>query len=331
MQGTCIGTPQLGMDTTGNSLPGYGPIVLKTAAEKSPEHCQSLCCAEKGCSVYTYVVGQGAPGTANCYLKQGGQVISSPNCNSTTLQCTSGAVAGGGHGSSPTPPVPAQVVSWSDIDISIVGSDAHEQVNYQATLQSLVLLKNNNTLPLVGGQKIAVVGPAAIAQYGLLSDYFGDDVCYNTDEGAGKQANRNKVWDCIPTIASAIAANNVGASGHPAPTTIEPGVEVSSTTNTSGIAAALAAVVEADVTVLVVGIDHTVEHEGHDVGNTTLPGLQESFALQVISKAKKTVLILIGDDCNSIDNLVDGSDAIIKAFYPSTQGATATAGFFISA
>jgi hypothetical protein len=103
-----------------------------------------------------------------------------------------------------------------------------------------------------------VVGPAAVAQYGLLSDYFGDDVCYNAAEGAGKHANRNKVWDCIPTIGSAIKANNVAASGHPAPTIIEPGVEVSSTTNTSGIAPALAAVAAADVTVLVLGIDKTV-------------------------------------------------------------------------
>ena len=42
----------------------------------------------------------------------------------------------------PAPPDPPQVVSWSDIDINIVGSDAHEQVNYQAALSSLVLLKN---------------------------------------------------------------------------------------------------------------------------------------------------------------------------------------------
>jgi hypothetical protein len=192
-----------------------------------------------------------------------------------------------------------------------------------------------------------VVGPAAVAQYGLLSDYFGDDVCYNAAEGAGKHANRNKVWDCIPTIGSAIKANNVAASGHPAPTIIEPGVEVSSTTNTSGIAPALAAVAAADVTVLVLGIDKTVrkppllrhfyikchiiilprqapdkhtrkalkkewrfsqvEHEGVDVANTSLPGLQEAFALQVIAKAKKTVLILVGDDCNSIDRLIDGT------------------------
>ena len=253
MQGTCIGTPQVYMDTTGNALPGYGPVVLKGAAEMSPEHCQALCCAVQGCEVYTYVVGQGAPGTANCYLKQGGQVVNSTNCIAgSPLHCTSGAVAGGGHGAAPGPPLPAQVVSWSDIDISIVGSDAHEEVNYQATLESLVLLKNEkHTLPLVGGQKIAVVGPGAIAQYGLLSDYFGDDVCYSADENAGRGAKHTKAWDCIPTIGSAIKSNNVAPSGHPAPTTIEPGVEVSSTTNTSGIAAALAAAAEADVTVIV--------------------------------------------------------------------------------
>ena len=39
-------------------------------------------------------------------------------------------------------------------------------------------------------------------------------------------------------------------------------MEVSSTTNTSGIAAALAAAAAADVTVIVLGIDHNIEHEG---------------------------------------------------------------------
>ena len=76
---------------------------------------------------------------------------------------------------------------------------------------------------------------------------------------------------------------------------------------------------------MVLGIDRTVEHEGVDRSNTTLPGLQESFALQVIARAagKPVILILIGDDVNSIDHLIAGSDAIVKAFYPSTQGAKA--------
>ena len=231
----------------------------------------------------------------------------------------------------PAPPEPPKVVGWSGIDISVVGSAAHEQVNYQAALASFVMLKNEKqVLPLIGGQKIAVVGPAAVTQYGLLSDYFGDDVCYSAAEAAalknGKRNDKFKAYNCIPSIASAIKSNNVVAgASHQSQTTIEPGVETTGTTNTSGIAPALAAVASADVTVMVLGIEKGEEHEGIDVSNTSLPGLQENFALQVIAKAagKPVVLILVGDDVNSIDHLVEGSDAIIKAFYPSTQGAKA--------
>ena len=49
--------------------------------------------------------------------------------------------------------------------------------------------------------------------------------------------------------------------------------------------------------------------------------------VQVIAAAagRPVVLLLIGDDCSSIDHLIAGSDAVIKAFYPSTQGAKAIA------
>jgi beta-glucosidase-like glycosyl hydrolase len=170
MQGTCTGTPTVNMDTNGEGISGYSPKELKTTTEMSAEHCQALCCAVGGCNAYTYVLGQSAPGTAECWLKTGGQLVNSSACAAgSALNCTSGVVSGAGHGAAPAPPEPAQVVSWSDIDINIVGSEAHEEINYQATLQSLVLLKNvKQALPLTGGQKIAVVGPAAIAQYGKL-------------------------------------------------------------------------------------------------------------------------------------------------------------------
>ena len=63
--------------------------------------------------------------------------------------------------------------------------------------------------------------------------------------------------------------------------------------------------------------------EGHDAPDTSLPGLQESFALQVLAKKKPTVLVLMGNDCNGIDKLISGSAAIVRAFYPATHGARA--------
>ena len=44
---------------------------------------------------------------------------------------------------------------------------------------------------------------------------------------------------------------------------------------------------------MALGIDHDVEHEGVDVKNTTLPGLQEEFAKQVLAKGKPTVLVIV--------------------------------------
>ena len=58
------------------------------------------------------------------------------------------------------------------------------------------------------------------------------------------------------------------------------------------IAAALALGKDADVVVLALGIDKTIEHEGADRASIALPGLQESFALQVLALGKPTVLVL---------------------------------------
>lgn len=56
-----------------------------------------------------------------------------------------------------------------------------------------MLLKNDGVLPLKVGAKIAVVGPGAVAQQGLVGPYFGDDICWEPNE---KITNRT----CVKTI-----------------------------------------------------------------------------------------------------------------------------------
>jgi len=82
---------------------------------------------------------------------------------------------------------------------------------------------------------------------------------------------------------------------------------------------------EADVVVMVLGIDFTIEHEGIDRSSITLPGQQESFATKVLAIGKPTILILVNGGIVSIDNLINGPEAIVEAFYPSVQGARALA------
>ena len=310
----CEGGMSAHMDSTGSDLSGFAPLVLKGGEQMKPEYCQSLCCKQSKCDVFTYDTGQGPSGTANCWLKTNGHLTTGGCGVGSHVNCTSGVVrnshggggGGGGGGSAASDPL-NKIVAWSSIGIDVVNSTAHQAVNYQAALESIVLLKNAGTaasaddtgamsapvLPLTKGTHIAVVGPSAVTQFGLLSDYYGDMVCYGAHE-----TSKDKTFDCIPTIASQISAANSGGT-----TTVAGGVEMRGS-NASGIPAAVAAVAAADVVVMVLGIDHDIEHEGVDVSNTSLPGLQESFAQQILAKGKPTVLIIVGDDCSGIDSLI---------------------------
>lgn len=203
---------------------------------------------------------------------------------------------------------PPESVSWTSISTDVLNSTEHQKMNYDIASQGIVLLKNDGVLPIKAGSKVAVVGPQAMAQFGLTSDYIGDQQCYN-----GGQLGDND--DCILTIAGSIARTNVGGA-----TMTAPGVDINSN-DTSKIAAAVALAKDADVVVLALGIDRSIEHEGQDRVNITLPGLQEPFAQQVLALGKPTVLVLTNGGALAIDTLMTGPNAIVEAFNPNTIGA----------
>ena len=93
---------------------------------------------------------------------------------------------------------------------------------------------------------------------------------------------------------------------------------------TTGIPAALDAIENSDVVVLVLGITSDQEHEGIDRQDTLLPGLQESFALQVCAKAKAqskvVVVVLVNGGIVSVDALIKPAGAIVEAFNPVDHG-----------
>ena len=61
-----------------------------------------------------------------------------------------------------------------------------------------------------------------------------------------------------------------------------------------------------------VGIGNQQEHEGIDRHDTLLPGLQGSFAQQVLALGKPTTVVLINGGIVSIDSLVDKAHAIVE-------------------
>jgi beta-D-xylosidase 4 len=194
---------------------------------------------------------------------------------------------------------------WVDLGQDSLNSSHAQQVAYEASLQGLVLLKNDaSTLPLRRGVHLAVLGPLAFETTGLLSDY------------AQWAASHTP-----PSIASALAASNTNGT-----TESVVGVKVDST-DASGIPAALAAARNADVVVLVLGITKAQEHEMLDRKDTKLPGLQRKFADQVIDAArgKPVVLVLCNGGIVSFDALNDSASAIIEAFNPVDHGTRALA------
>jgi len=188
-------------------------------------------------------------------------------------------------------------------------SDAEAQaLLVEAAAAGFVLLKNDGgILPLKTGINLAIVGPQGIAQFGLLSDYFGDQVCYGGN------------YDCITTIGQAITDINTGGT-----TNVQKGVDVNSQ-DQSGIAAAVAAATAADYVILALGIDKTIEHEGIDRVTINLPGLQDMFAQKILAIGKPTILVFTNGGALAIDDLIAGPQAIVEAFNPSLPGARALA------
>eukprot|EP01052_Picozoa_sp_SAG31_P027906 SAG31_NODE_2650_length_5298_cov_1.690710_5_plen_138_part_00 len=77
---------------------------------------------------------------------------------------------------------------------------------------------------------------------------------------------------------------------------------------------ALALIDDAETVILVLGIDGSIEHENVDRTDTAPPGLQTAFAKQVMARGKPVVLVMAGRGILAIDNLIDGSAAIVEAF-----------------
>ena len=76
---------------------------------------------------------------------------------------------------------PAEMLPWADLAPEVISSEKHHQLAIQAARESMVLLKNNNVLPLSKNlKKIAVVGPNAHDTALLDGNYAGSPTAEHT-------------------------------------------------------------------------------------------------------------------------------------------------------
>ena len=202
------------------------------------------------------------------------------------------------------------------VPLSVLNSTASQQNNKLAALSSMVLLKNDRaTLPLPTGKNIAVIGPLGSDTSVLVGNYLGQICPVETHIGN---------TSCLDSVYSAIQKANVGGS-----TTFTAGLKSVTSNDTSGFPAALTAAQAADIVVLVLGNDESVEAEMRDRTSIGLPGFQEQLiaALENVIPGKPCVLVLLSGSSLDVSAERDngGIGAILYAGYPGTFGGLAIA------
>ncbi|KAJ7614642.1 glycoside hydrolase family 3 protein [Mycena polygramma] len=189
---------------------------------------------------------------------------------------------------------PYRQLGWTDVNTPDAQSLAH-----QIAVESIVLLKNDGTLPLSTSiKKLAFIGPWADATTQMQGNYQG----------------------IAPFLVSPFAAAQT--AGFQA--TLTQGTAINSG-DTSGFAAAVAAAQAADAIVFAGGIDDSIESEGNDRTTIVWSGNQLDLVAQLATLGKPLVVLQFGG--GQVDDVALKSNpnvsAILWGGYPGQSGGTA--------
>ncbi|MBQ2828457.1 MAG: glycoside hydrolase family 3 C-terminal domain-containing protein [Clostridia bacterium] len=214
-----------------------------------------------------------------------------------------------------------EVRPYSDLSYDLLDCKEHRDLNLRTAEQCLVLLKNeDNFLPLDKDavKKIAVVGPNALSVTALEGNYNGYASEYIT------------------------IADGIRRKFENARITVEKGCNYcfENLNDWSGFANMIsdgtAAAAEADITVLALGLDQSIEGEdtGFDNDYTAcgdkktvyLPKTQQKLAEAVCDVCENVVVVLLcGSSVDLGEKVTKHAKAIIHGWYPGALGGLATA------
>ena len=203
---------------------------------------------------------------------------------------------------------------FDDIPYTVVACAEHKAVSLKCAERSMVLLKNNGILPLDESKlsTIAVIGPNADSRAALEGNYCG---------------TADKYVTFLDGIRERFSGRVIYAEG------CHLYKDRSSVLAQAGdrYAEAVAAAECADLVVLCLGLDATIEGEEGDTGNEfssgdkndlRLPESQRILTERIAALGKPTVNVCAAG--SSINNEAD-PDALIHVWYPGSEGGTALA------
>ncbi|RYZ08234.1 MAG: glycoside hydrolase family 3 protein [Myxococcales bacterium] len=210
-------------------------------------------------------------------------------------------------------------VPFSRIPFDVVDSAEHRALARRAARESLVLLKNDGTLPLGPElRSIAVIGPNADAPRVLWGNYCGT-ASQTITPLAGIRARLRHGSETKLYYAEGCKPHGTDLTG-PAPH--------------GNLSEAVLLARRADLTVLVLGLNSELEGEQGDASNSEasgdklslgLPGLQEQLLQAVLDVGKPVVVVLVAGSPTSLPLADERAAAIVQAWYPGEEGGSALA------
>ena len=206
---------------------------------------------------------------------------------------------------------PPADVPYAAIPLSVVNSDEHRQLAYEAAVKSIVLLKNKgNILPIrEQARKIMLVGPNAASVDVLLGNYYG-------------------LNDSLTTIMQGIVARVPEGVG----LEYRPGCPLNQQAELKDWS--LVSAPTADVTIACMGLSPLLEGEEGDASMSDeqgdraqigLPPVQVEYLTKLATVGAKVVLVLTGGSPIALGDLEDLMEAIVYVWYPGQEGGKAVA------
>lgn len=198
---------------------------------------------------------------------------------------------------------------------SVIASAEHRALNLQVARESLVLLKNDGTLPLSPEKlrKIAVVGPNADDPLAQLGDWSLGSSQHPPSAGSHPRASIVTLLDGIrarmPEAVSVVYARGCSLTS----------------ADSSELPAALAACAEADVIVLALGDSLPFIGETLSTATLELLGGQRALLEAVSALGIPFVLALVNSKPLVLPPASERAAAIVECFNPGMQGGTAFA------
>lgn len=218
------------------------------------------------------------------------------------------------------------------------------QLAYESACQSLVLLKNDEILPLDEGiTSIAVVGPNADAVQSLLGDYTYHSLTsywwkFPTIPEEPKlvtllEALQNKVGDKVVVKYergcdwTQSLQNDIGTADTSIGDERSKNIKYASAKNMKVPDAdkAIQLAAEGDVIIAAMGENLYLSGENRDRQDPRLPGEQEEFIKKLSKTGKPIILVIFGGRPQIITDIEPLCVGIVQAWYPGEEGGNAVA------